>query len=325
MLMTDISIIVPVYNEAENIAPLLDAITRAFTATDSVYEVILIDDGSADDTPKIIREHAAKDRRVKLVGLRRNFGQTAAMMAGIDRASGKIIVPMDGDLQNDPADIHQLIEKIDEGYDVVSGWRRNRKDDWARTLASRCANRMISWISGVHLHDYGCSLKAYRREVIEDVRLYGEMHRFVPIYATWQGAKVTEIEVNHRARRAGVSKYGFDRTLKVIFDLLVVQFLMRYETKPIHVFGMVGFMTILASFLAGILAVYLRVVEGISLISTPLPLLAALSFLTGIICILMGLIAELLIRVYYESQGKRVYTLKGAYNFDKSADERGAT
>lgn len=306
----DLSVVIPLFNEAENLRPLHDALSAALPKTGCSYEVILVNDGSRDETEGILTEIEARDDRVRAINLRRNFGQTAAIMAGLDHARGEVIVPLDGDLQNDPEDIPALLEKLNEGYDVVSGWRKNRQDAGGRSFVSRVANRIISAISGVHLHDYGCTLKAYRREVIEGVRLYGEMHRFVPIYAVWQGGRVTEIEVNHRPRVAGTSKYGFNRIFKVIFDLMVVQFLMRYDTKPIYVFGLVGAISILISFLSGLGALYLRFFEGTSLIQTPLPLLTALTFLTGVICILMGLMAELLVRVYYESQGKATYIVK---------------
>ncbi len=306
----ELSVVIPLYNEAGNLRPLHDELATALPKTGRSYEIILVNDGSRDDTEAILAELAAKDPTIHAINLRRNFGQTAAIMAGLDHARGAVIVPLDGDLQNDPEDIPGLLTKLDEGYDVVSGWRQNRQDEKGRSLLSRIANRFISMISGVHLHDYGCTLKAYRREVIEGVRLYGEMHRFVPIYATWQGGRVTEMPVNHRARTVGKSNYGFERIFKVMFDLMVVQFLMRYDTKPIYVFGLVGTLSILISFLGGLAALYLRVFEGTSLIQTPLPLLSALTFLTGVICILMGLMAELLVRVYYESQGKTTYLVK---------------
>ncbi|MBO6782911.1 MAG: glycosyltransferase family 2 protein [Alphaproteobacteria bacterium] len=306
----DLSVVIPLYNEADNLRPLHDALAQALPKTSRTFEIILVNDGSRDGSEELLAEIAASDQTVRVLNLRRNFGQTAAIMAGLDHARGNIIVPLDGDLQNDPEDIPALLDKLEEGYDVVSGWRKNRQDDNRRSFVSRVANRIISMISGVHLHDYGCTLKAYRREVIEGVRLYGEMHRFVPIYATWQGGRVTEIVVNHRPRTAGKSKYGFNRIFKVVFDLMVVQFLMRYDTKPIYVFGLVGAISILISFLGGLAALYLRFFEGTSLIQTPLPLLSALTFLTGVICILMGLMAELLVRVYYESQGKATYLIK---------------
>ncbi len=306
----ELSVIVPLYNEADNIAPLVEALVEALPKTGRTFEAILIDDGSTDATAARLAEIASAHPSFRIITLRRNFGQTAAIMAGLDNAHGSIIVPLDGDLQNDPEDIPALLDKLEQGFDVVSGWRKNRQDQARRVLVSRAANRLISAISGVRLHDYGCTLKAYRRDVIEGVRLYGEMHRFVPIYATWQGGQVTELPVNHRPRRAGVSKYGFSRVFKVLFDLMVVQFLMRYDTKPIYVFGIVGVAAIMVSAVAGFTALYLRFFQGISLILTPLPLLTALTFLTGVICILMGLMAELLVRVYYESQGKATYLIK---------------
>ncbi len=237
------------------------------------------------------------------------------MMAGIDFASGEIIIGLDGDLQNDPADIPKLLAKLAEGYDVVSGWRLNRKDAaLRRNLPSRIANWLISWMSGVHLHDYGCTLKAYRKEVVKGVRLYGEMHRFIPIYASWQGGKVAEVAVNHFPRIHGSSKYGLERIVKVILDLMVVKFLASYANKPIYVFGGFGLASIAFSFLSGLLALYLKFFEHVSFISTPLPLLVALAFITGVMSILMGLIAEIIMRTYYESQGKQVYLVKDTIN-----------
>ncbi len=305
-----LSVIIPLYNEAENIGPLVDALAAGLPKTGRSYEVILVNDGSSDATESRLAKVTVHHPAFRVVNLRRNFGQTAAIMAGLDTARGDIIVPLDGDLQNDPDDIPALLDKLDEGFDVVSGWRKDRRDHRGRTVASQAANRIISAISGVRLHDYGCTLKAYRREVIEGVRLYGEMHRFVPIYATWQGGQVTELPVNHRRRQAGSSKYGFSRIFKVVLDLMVVQFLMRYDTKPIYVFGLVGAVAILLSAVSGFTALYLRFFQDVSLILTPLPLLTALTFLTGILCLLMGLMAELLVRVYYESQGKATYIIK---------------
>lgn len=315
-----LSVVVPLYNEETNVAPLYEALHAALPELGRSYDIILVNDGSRDRTGSILAEIAARDSHVKVVELRRNFGQTAAILAGIDHSRGAVVVPMDGDLQNDPKDIGRLLEKLDEGYDVVSGWRRDRQDPALRSLASRIANRLISRISGVHLHDYGCTLKAYRREVIEGVRLYGEMHRFVPIYATWQGGRVAELHVAHHPRRAGRSNYGFERIFKVLLDLLVVQFLMRYDTKPIYVFGLVGTVSILISVLSGLLAVYLRFFEDTSFVQTPLPLLTALTFLIGVMCILMGLMAELLVRVYYESQGKTTYRVRTIRNLDRPGD-----
>jgi glycosyltransferase involved in cell wall biosynthesis len=317
-----LSIIIPVYNEQENVLPLHERLTKALRDLDVEYEVILVNDGSTDATEAKLKAIAATDPRFKVVNFRRNFGQTAAMMAGFDFASGEIIIPLDGDLQNDPADIPRLLEKLDEGYDVVSGWRRERQDAAIRrNLPSRMANWLISRISGVRLHDYGCSLKAYRRSVLKGVRLYGEMHRFIPIYATWQGGRVTEIPVNHLPRVSGQSKYGLERVVKVVLDLIVVKFLASYANKPIYVFGGFGLFSIAVSFLSGLWALYLKLVDHVSFISTPLPLLVVLAFITGIMSILMGLIAEIIMRTYYESQGKQVYLVKGTINLP---DERGA-
>ena len=246
-----------------------------------------------------------------MLNLARNYGQTAAMMAGIDHASGRIIVPIDADRQNDPNDIPRLLDELEKGYDVVSGWRKDRKDArFRRNLVSRLANRLISRLSGVYLHDYGCSLKAYRREVLQDVRLYGEMHRFIPIYASWQGGRVTELPVKHHARVAGSSKYGLGRVLKVMLDILVVKFLDRHLTKPIYIFGGAGLVFLAIAFLSGFYALWLKIVEGVSFISTPLPLLVTLTFITGVMSMLMGLLAEMLVRTYYESQGKKTYVVK---------------
>ncbi len=310
-----ISIIIPIYNEYDNILPLYDKLSSELPQLKRDFEVILVNDGSSDNSDTQLDEISRKDSRFKVVNLCRNFGQTAAMMAGIDYAQGEIIVPMDGDLQNDPADIKRLIEKLDEGFEVVSGWRKDRQDAAIkRNLPSRVANRLISLISGVHLHDYGCSLKAYHRDVIKGVKLYGEMHRFIPIYASWLGARVTEIPVTHHPRIHGVSKYGLERVVKVVLDLLVVKFLAKYATKPIYIFGGFGIANIGISFIAGLFAIFLKIFEHVSFILTPLPLLSVMTFITGIMSILMGLLAELVIRTYYESQDKAIYHVKNTIN-----------
>ena len=310
-----LSIVIPVYNEQDNVVPLYERVTAALQDFGSEYEAIFVNDGSTDSTEANLSGVAAKDARFKIVNFRRNFGQTAAMMAGIDFASGDIIIPLDGDLQNDPADIPRLLSKLSEGYDVVSGWRMHRKDAaLRRNLPSRMANWLISRISGVRLHDYGCSLKAYRRDVIKDVKLYGEMHRFIPIYASWQGGRVTEIPVNHFPRVHGKSKYGLERIVKVVLDLVVVKFLASYANKPIYVFGGFGLFSVAISFLSGLLALYLKFFENVSFISTPLPLLVVLAFITGVMSVLLGLIAEIIMRTYYESQGKDVYLVKQTIN-----------
>jgi len=311
-----LSIVVPVYNEEDNIFPLRERIVAALDQLQEEYEVVLVNDGSVDSTEVKLRAVAEADPRFKVVHFNRNFGQTAAMMAGIDFASGDIIVGLDADLQNDPADIPMLVAKLAEGYDVVSGWRRDRKDaTLKRTLPSRVANWLISSICSVPLHDYGCTLKAYRKHVVKGVKLYGEMHRFIPIYASWQGAKVTEVPVSHYPRLHGKSKYGLERVMKVMLDLLVVKFMANYATKPIYIFGGFGMVSILISFLSGTWALYLKLFEGRALISTPLPLLVVLTFITGIMSMLMGLIAEIIMRTYYESQGKHVYLVRETVNF----------
>lgn len=306
----DLSIVIPLFNEEENVDALLDELLVELKRLPKTFEVICVDDGSHDRTFARLKTYAESESRLRVIRFRLNFGQTAAMSAGIEAARGDVIVPMDGDLQNDPADIGRLLSQLDAGYDVVSGWRKDRKDtEFGRKLPSRLANRLISAISGVPLHDYGCSLKAYRRDVLQDVRLYGEMHRFIPIYASWQGAKVTELVVNHRARRAGASKYGLGRTLKVILDLMVVKFLASYSTKPIYVFGGFGMLSFLGALLAVSGALYFKLAGLKDFVQTPLPLLAVMFTLVGSLSLLMGLLAELVIRTYYESQGKRPYLI----------------
>jgi dolichol-phosphate mannosyltransferase len=309
-----ISIIIPVFNEEDNVGPLYERVRPVLAGLPQKNEIIFINDGSSDGTEAALELIAASDPAVKVINFRRNHGQTAALVAGFDHASGDIIIPMDGDLQNDPDDIPRLIAKLEEGYSVVSGWRKDRQDSFIRRLPSRAANWLISRIFDLPLHDYGCTLKAYRREVLKDVKLYGEMHRFIPIYASWHGAKVTEIPVNHFARTKGVSKYGLGRIAKVMLDIMVVKFLEDYNTKPIYVFGLLGFVLFVISLLSGLLAVYLRVAEDIAFISTPLPLLVAMTSIIGVLVILLGLIAELLIRVYYETQNKRIYFIRSTTN-----------
>ena len=310
-----LSITIPLFNEGENIPTLYERLVRELEALARPFEMILVNDGSTDDSERILDALAGKDPRVKVVHFRRNFGQTAAMMAGIHYASGEIIVPMDGDLQNDPADIAKLLAKLDEGYDVASGWRKDRKDHTLRrNFPSRVANLLISRISGVHLHDYGCSLKAYRRDVVKGVKLYGEMHRFIPIYASWEGGKVAEVPVTHHPRIHGDSNYGIDRVLKVVLDLIVVQFLARYSMRPIYVFGGFGVAALALAFFAGLWALYLKFFQGTSFIQTPLPLLVVMLVVTGGMSTLMGLLAEIIMRTYYESQGKAVYVVKSTSN-----------
>jgi glycosyltransferase involved in cell wall biosynthesis len=310
-----LSIIIPVFNEEDNVHPLHEKLTQVLESLGQPYEIIVVDDGSTDCTAARLKEVALSDSRVKVIHLRRNFGQTPAMMAGIDAAGGDILLPMDGDLQNDPADIPKLLNKLAEGYDVVSGWRKDRQDHpLKRNFPSRVANFIISGISGVHLHDYGCSLKAYRKEIIKGVKLYGEMHRFIPIYAAWQGAKVTEIGVTHHPRVHGQSKYGFDRTIKVILDLIVVKFLDKYAQKPMYLFGGFGLVALLVALMMFIFMIYLKVFENKSFIQTPLPLTVVLFFLMGFMSIFMGLISEILMRTYHESQDKPTYIVDRTRN-----------
>jgi glycosyltransferase involved in cell wall biosynthesis len=310
-LKETLSILIPVYNEEENISPLFDRLITALQKTGRAYEVICIDDGSSDDSLEILLDISKKNPNMKVISFSRNFGQTAALSAGIDSSKGEIIVPMDGDLQNDPEDILLLLQKIEEGYDVVSGWRKDRKDPFfTRRFPSMIANRMISFIGGVRLHDYGCTLKAYRRDILKNIRLYGEMHRFIPIYAQWIGARVAEIPVNHFPRRSGSSKYGLGRVIKVILDLMVVKFLLSYSQKPIYVFGGMGFLMILGAMLSGGYAIYLKIFKEVSFVLTPLPLLSVLLLMLGFLSILMGFLAEILTRTYYESQRKPTYQIK---------------
>lgn len=312
----EISLFLPVLDEEENLVPMHAKIAVALDELGRTAEVIFVDDGSTDRSLAILKEIAAKDDRVRVISLRRNYGQTAAMAAGIDAAKGEILIPMDADLQNDPADIKRLLEKLDEGYDVVSGWRKNRQDKLiSRKIPSQIANRIISWIGGVHLHDYGCSLKAYRRDVLQDVKLYGEMHRFIPIYASWAGARVTEIPVDHHARTMGKSKYGISRTVKVIFDLMTIKFMASYQTKPIYVFGTFGMLAFFLSLIAGIWAIVLKI-EGTSFIQTPLPVVAVVMLAISVQFFLMGLLAELLVRTYHESQDKAIYAVREKIGFD---------
>jgi glycosyltransferase involved in cell wall biosynthesis len=312
----ELSLFLPVLDEEENLRPMHAKIAAALDALSKTAEVIYVDDGSTDKSLSVLREIAAEDDRVRVISLRRNYGQTAAMSAGIDAAKGDILIPMDADLQNDPGDIARLLEKLDEGYDVVSGWRKNRQDKLiSRKIPSQLANKVISWIGGVHLHDYGCSLKAYRRDVIQDVKLYGEMHRFIPIYASWAGARVTEIPVDHHARTMGKSKYGISRTIKVIFDLMTIKFMASYQTKPIYVFGTFGIIAFLLSFGAGIAAFYLKFVRGTSFILTPLPVITVVMLAISVQFFLMGLLAELLVRTYHESQDKAIYAVRERIGF----------
>lgn len=311
-----LSVVVPVFEEEDNVPRLCGDLVDSLEALGRSFEVIVVDDGSRDDTFNRLSAVVAYDERVKVVRLRRNFGQTAAMAAGFDHASGEVIVPMDGDLQNDPSDIARLIAKIDEGYDVVSGWRRNRKDDFVRRLPSRLANRLIGRVTGVRLHDYGCTLKAYRAEVVREMRLYGEMHRFLPALAYQAGARITEVEVSHRARVAGRSKYGLGRTFKVFLDLLTVKFL-SVSTKPSYVFGGSGFVLCVLGSVFVLWTAYQRLFNGIFAYRQPSLLVGVFLFTIGFNMILLGLLAELIVRTYHESQSKPVYIVRDRHNFEE--------
>jgi dolichol-phosphate mannosyltransferase len=314
-----LSIVIPIYNEEANIGPLMERLFEVLPGLGLTFEVLAIDDGSQDGTFARLEREAARRPQLKVIRFGRNYGQTAAMMAGIDHARGEVLVSLDADLQNDPADIPALLARLDEGYDVVSGWRVERQDaKIRRALTSRLASRLISRLSGVALNDYGCTLKAYRRHVIKGVRLYGEMHRFIPIYTSWLGARVTEVPVRHHPRTRGASKYGLERVGKVMLDLMVVKFLERYFAKPIYVFGGVGLVSLAVSFVALVAAVWLRAGEAVPLAATPLPVVSALFFALGISSLLMGLLAEMTVRTYFESQHRPPYTVRESRNVEVS-------
>ena len=324
--MIDLSIIIPIFNEEDSIAPLYESLCKVVDQFAGSLEIIFCDDGSKDGSAYALDCLASMDPRVTVIHLRRNYGQTAALMAAIQHSSGEVIIPLDGDGQNDPADIPRLLAKLEEGYDVVSGWRKARRDTGARRVLSSAANLLISKLLGVYLHDYGCTMKAYRRDVLEGVRLYGEMHRFIPIYASWEGGRVTELEVSHHPRKFGRSKYGFGRIIRVTLDLLILYFLDRAFDRPIQFFGKFGliFLTSAVAFFSW--ALVLKYGYGFSLIQTPLPLLAATVGLSGILFLLLGIIAEVQVRTYFESQGKSPFKIRSVNHqlveTARSADRR---
>ena len=309
-----VSIVVPLYNEKENVSALLEAIAEGMGPVDYRWELILVDDGSTDGTVKILEEMQKGRPYMKVIEFRRNFGQTAAMAAGFNYAVGEVVVPMDGDLQNDPADIPRLVAKLEEGYDVVSGWRKKRKDKlFTRRIPSQIANKVIGWITQVKLHDYGCTMKAYRREVVHHLNLYGDMHRFLPALAHWSGAKVTEMEVNHRHRERGQTKYGLGRTLRVVLDLVTVKFLGTFSNRPLHFFGGIGLWSLLLSFLSGLVVVYMKFTSRsfqTPMNRNPLLILTVMLVLMGMQFLLMGLLAEMMCRTYHESQDKPTYVIR---------------
>jgi glycosyltransferase involved in cell wall biosynthesis len=322
-----LSVVIPIFNEEENIPELHTEVYDALRRLERPFEIVYVDDGSTDRSFSLLKALADAHPEVVVVQFRRNFGQTAALAAGMEVARGDVLVFMDGDLQNDPADIERLLQVMDEGdYDVVSGWRKNRQDATLnRKLPSRIANSLISWVSGVHLHDYGCTLKAYRRDVMENVRLYGEMHRFIPAYAHWAGARITELPVNHRARKYGRSKYGINRTIKVLLDLLTLKFLSAYSTKPIYLFGGLGSLCGATGSMLLLVALYQKLFEGVYVHRNPVMTIGVFMLLAGLLFITQGLLAELVTRAYHESQNKRTYVIRALIGgADELADMPGA-
>ncbi|MGB7295897.1 MAG: glycosyltransferase family 2 protein [Candidatus Aminicenantales bacterium] len=306
-----ISLVIPVFNEAENLPMLNAELVAALQKLGRPIEIILVDDGSTDTSWEVLKDIQKKDGRVKLIRLRRNFGQTAALSAGFDYAGGEVIVSLDADLQNDPNDIPLLIQKIEDGHDIVSGWRKSRKDRFfSRRLPSIIANRLISWLMRVRLHDYGCTLKAFRREVIKNVKLYGELHRFIPAIASQLGVSIAEVQVNHRPRKHGRSKYSIFRFTKVILDMLTVKFLLSYSTRPLQIFGLLGLGSGLLGFIISGWLTYQRLFLGVSLANRPLLLLGILLMVTGFQFITLGLLAEIMVRAYHESAGKTIYAIR---------------
>jgi glycosyltransferase involved in cell wall biosynthesis len=312
-----LSVILPVFNEEESLKLQYKAVSDAVKKLKKSYEIIFVDDGSSDSSYDILKEIASSDKNVRLVRFRRNFGQTAAMAAGIDYSKGEVIVFMDSDLQNEPEDIGKLLEKIDEGYDVVSGWRANRQDKLiSRKIPSKIANWLIARVTGVPLHDLGCSLKAYRGEVLRQVNLYGEMHRFIPVHASWIGARITEVPVGHHARQFGKSKYGIKRTFKVLLDLITVKFMGSYSTKPIYIFGGTGIFLLLLGFLSGAAVVAMKILLHHNMIRNPLLLMTVMLIILGVLFIQMGIIAEIMIRIYHESQKLPPYRVRETVNIE---------
>ncbi len=313
-----ISVVIPAYNEEENIPILYEKLKKVLDNIGEGYEIIFVDDGSQDRTPDILKDIAKKDKKVKVIRFRRNYGQTSAIYAGFEHARGEIIITMDADLQNDPEDIPKLLEKVNEGYDIVSGWRKDRKDPFlSRKLPSRIANWIISKVTGVHLHDYGCTLKAYRSEIAKRYRLYGDMHRFLPALAKRFGAKVTEIPVRHHPRLYGSSKYGIDRTIRVILDIFLVKFLNEYITKPLYVFGGIGFLLLFLGVMIELYLTFLKLFLGEDIGDRPLLILGVLLILTGVQLVSTGIIAELIVRTYYESRGERPYVIDEKINIEE--------
>ncbi|NPB05940.1 MAG: glycosyltransferase family 2 protein [Aquificae bacterium] len=323
MKVKKLSVVIPVYNEEENVEELYRELKEVLEKLGLDYEIIFVNDGSTDRTPQILDELARRDPKVKVVHFRKNYGQTAAMYAGFQYAEGDVVITMDGDLQNDPRDIPKLLEKIEEGYDVVSGWRKDRKDPFlTRILPSKVANWIISKVTGVHLHDYGCTLKAYRKEVAKNFRLYGDMHRFLPAVAKSFGAKITEVVVNHRPRLRGKSKYGIGRTVRVLLDIFLVKFLNDYLNKPLYAFGGVGLLLMALGFLIMLYLTVEKLVFGADIGGRPLLILGVLLFLSGLQLLSTGIVAEVVIRTYYESKSDVPYKVERLVNFDRKEEAR---
>ena len=319
----NLSLVIPVFNEKDNLPLLFDAIYSTMNALERTWELILVDDGSRDKSLSVLKEYAEKDpEHIRVISFRRNFGQTAAIAAGLDYSQGEIIVLLDADMQNDPADIPMMLAKLDEGYDLVSGWRKQRKDNAVtRNFPSALANWLISRVTGVHLHDYGCTLKVYRRDVLEGFRLYGEMHRFIPVYADSVGANITEVPVRHHPRKFGKTKYGLERSVKVVLDLFTVKFLISYASKPIYLFGGAGGFLMVVSAIIMLFLFIRRVFFFVGIANSPLLQMSAMFFILGVQSILMGLIAELLVRTYHESQRKPTYTIRTMLNLKRDPRE----
>ena len=312
--MKRLSVVIPIFNEGENISPLYRELKKVLKGLGTAYEVIFVDDGSADASFAVLQGLAKDDKEIKVIQFRKNFGQTAAIAAGVEHAQGEVIVTMDGDGQNDPQDIPRLLERLEQGYDVASGWRKDRRDPFLnKRFPSALANKLISWLTKVRLHDYGCTLKAYRRDILKDVRLYGEMHRFIPAYASWVGARISELEVSHRPRSHGRSKYGLSRTTSIVLDLITILFLQRYSTKPIRLFGGAGMLLMGLGILTGLFVLYRRMIWGGAWIS-PMIVISFFFITMGVMFILLGLMAEIIIRTYHESQGKPIYVVKSMTN-----------
>jgi glycosyltransferase involved in cell wall biosynthesis len=306
-----ISVVVPIYNELESIPHLLEALSSNLLAAGMSYEILCIDDGSTDGSDQLLKQQALDRNDLRTVVLRRNYGQTAAMAAGFRYATGKVIVTIDGDLQNDPSDIPVLMAMLEEGYDLVSGWRKNRQDkSLTRVIPSKIANWLIGQVTGVRLHDYGCSLKAYRSELVADMNLYGELHRFLPALAFIEGARITEIPVKHHPRRFGQSKYGLDRTFRVVMDLLTISFMRKFLTRPMHVFGLFGLIFLVSGLLISAHLAYVRLVLGIDIGQRPLLILAVVLLLAGLNLFSVGILAEIAMRTYHESQGRPIYRVR---------------